>query len=145
MDTRMQRGFTLVDGLVALTVLLFGVVGLLRLQTTVIQHNMQSRYRVQAAYMAEELVALAQADSGHAGCYATTDGTAPTCPSPIAQAAVTDWIARIEAALPGAAALHPTVTYDAATGDFAVTVAWQRPPEPVAHRFVGATNIYAGP
>lgn len=147
MRTQVHRhgGISLIESLVALAVLMVGVLALLRLNASMLQTSMQSRYRVEAANFAEELASLAQVDRDNIACYVTTDGIAPDCASALAQGHVTDWLTRAFAVLPESKSMPPAVEYDAATGTFLVTMRWQRLPEPTAHQFVARTSIYLGP
>lgn len=75
----LQRGFTLVEVLVATLILSFGLLGLAALQIGSLRHNQSSYQRGQATLVGYELADLMRAnrDAAIAGAY-NIDGTAPT-------------------------------------------------------------------
>lgn len=140
---RRQAGSTLLEGLIAITVFSIALLGLAGLQVRMSAHGVQSQLRVQASYLAEELIGLATADAANAGCYVVgTDGQG-ACGNAIAEDAAADWLARVQAALPGTADHAPSsaLTPD---GRFTVTILWQRPKEETTHNYTASTNLYTG-
>ena len=119
-----------------------GMLGLAGLKTQLMQQGTNAQYRVQASYLAEELIGLATADIANVGCYQMTSSGPGSCANGIATTAVTDWRTRA-LALPGADGAPPTVTY-ATDGTFTVTIMWQRPQESMQHNYVSVTNLYPG-
>lgn len=57
LDDTNQKGFTLLETLVAMVILLIGLLALAGLQTTVIQHNVGSKNLTSAVYLAEAKIA----------------------------------------------------------------------------------------
>ncbi len=138
-----QRGSSLIEGLAAIVVFSFGMMGLAGLKTSMMQQSAHAQLRAQASYFAEELLGLASADVANVDCYQITTSGAPTCGSAIAQGAVSEWRTRVLASLPGASTSPPTVTY-AVDGTMTLTIRWQRPAEASEHRYVSTTNLYPG-
>jgi type IV pilus assembly protein PilV len=77
-----QRGFTLLEVLVALVVLSFGLIGLAMLQTTSLRFNNDSYMRSQATFLAYDLVDRMRANitGAEAGNYCITNATSTTAP-----------------------------------------------------------------
>lgn len=138
-----QRGSSLIEGLAAIVVFSFGMMGLAGLKASMMQQSAHAQLRAQASYLAEELLGLASADVANVDCYQITESGPPSCGSAIAQGAVTEWRNRVLAALPGASSSPPTVTY-AVDGTMTLTIRWQRPTESNEHRYVSTTNLYPG-
>lgn len=130
---RASKGFSLVEVLVSILVLCFGVLGMVGLQAAALQGNRDARLQSTAIGLSRELADLARGNKDVAQTQAEADnpflgdftGTplqprtvsaclqpgnvcAPTPSSPLdgqrlaAAAAMTEWLARVEAALPGA-------------------------------------------
>jgi len=133
------RGFTLIEVLVAIAILSFGMLGMVGIQAFALQANRDARIQAQAAVFARELAEMMRGNKAIAvlttatsnpylgsfssplalatpnyclrvanaatGCTSTTD---------IASAEMTDWLTRVDAALPGA---RVVVCYDSAPYD----------------------------
>jgi type IV pilus assembly protein PilV len=110
---RLQRGFSLVEVLVALLVLAIGLLGLATLQTVGIKFNQESYLRSQAVLIAYDIIDRIRANPAakSAGSYdsVTTSATytAPTCTgavncttSQIVTYDLANWKARIASTLP---------------------------------------------
>lgn len=116
-------GFTLVEVLVSIVVLSFGLLGMVALQAASLQANRDARLQSTAVALARELAEMMRGNKDQA--LLSTDNpylirrldrplTAPTpsyCLSvgsscdtraKVAQAELTDWLARVDDALPGA-------------------------------------------
>jgi len=123
-----NRGFTLLEVLVALLVLSIGLLGLAALQTTSLQYNTGSYFRTQATFLAYDIMdrmranvsAIADSDGNGYDQPTTTQVTAPTdcdttgCTS--AQLALYDvrrWYDRATSILPNATNTPPTISIDA--------------------------------
>jgi type IV pilus assembly protein PilV len=113
---RSAGGFTLLEVLVAIVVLSFGVLGVVGLQAAALQANKEARYQSTAVAMGRELGDLMRgnkdvaitAGNPYLGSWAST-ATLPTAPSctpcasatDVAQANMADWLMRVRDALPG--------------------------------------------
>ncbi|OYT98812.1 MAG: type IV pilus modification protein PilV [Burkholderiales bacterium PBB1] len=117
-----QQGFTLVEILVAIVVLSFGVLGVVGMQAAALQSNRAARNQSTAVALGRELadimrgnkdVALATSTSSNPYLVANYTGTLPTisancftaaCTSTlaVAQYDMNQWLARVSAALPQA-------------------------------------------
>lgn len=137
---RASRGVALIEALIALTVLAVGVLGTLYFQGFVMSSATVSSQRLEAALLADELIAMAHSDTANAGCYANAGVTA--CGSAAAAAYMADWTARALARLPGAASHLPVVNF-AADRTFTVTLQWVQKDGAVVRNHTMATQIGA--
>jgi type IV pilus assembly protein PilV len=114
-----QRGFSLIDGLIALAILAFGLLGMSRMQARTLAQATESQSRMTAVQFSDELISAALIDTVNHACY--TLPAAGACGSVAARAITTGWNTRLLAALPGAAA---TSSYDGATFRLKVSITW---------------------
>lgn len=122
-NIRSQSGFSLIEVLVSVVVLSFGLLGMVGLQAAALQGNRDARLQSTAVSLARELaemmrgnkdVALLTAANPYLGGFSspltpsttsyclTVGTTACTTPTAIANAQMTEWLARVDAELPGA-------------------------------------------
>lgn len=133
-----EKGFVLLEALVAIFLFVLGVLGILGLQASMTAAQTETRMRSEAAYLAQELVGLMWADIPNRAGYVLdsaggTDCTAPAC---------LRWLDKVQATLPQGEA---EVTVDAlASGDIGsdvvITVNW-RMPNGEEHRYQTNTTI----
>ena len=114
------RGVSLIDALIAIAILSFGLIGMTRMQGRMVTSATDAQLRTTAVQFADELLNTVLVDNANAACY--TLPQAGVCNSAAATARTTDWSARVGAALPGTATR--TVTLDAATGRLTVSIGW---------------------
>lgn len=123
-NVRRVGGFTLVEVLVSIVVLSFGLLGMVGLQAASLQANRDARLQSTAVVLARELAEMMRGNKDEAlrstnnpyligrvnsplaaptptYCL-SVGGTACTTPGAVAQAELTDWLARVEDALPKA-------------------------------------------
>lgn len=114
----LQSGFTLLEVLVAIVVLSFGVLGAVGLQAAALQANKEARYQSAAVALGRELGDLMRGNkdiaitTGGGNAYlidytGTLPGPNPLCnpcvsPTEVAQFNMRDWLGRVSAVLPGA-------------------------------------------
>ena len=149
-----QRGFTLLEVLVSLVILVFGLLGLIGMQAFTQVATFESYQRGQAIILAQDMAERLSTNRVAAGCYAITTsasaGTpyagsgaaAPTCTASVGTAATraiaTADLGAWHNALTGAAeqtgggasvgavvGARGCITYDATTNSYRVAVAWQ--------------------
>lgn len=120
LTARTPRGMGLLEGLIAVAILSFGMLGLARFQTTLMAQTTDSRSRTTATQLADELLSTVLVDTGNAGCYTLPNPSG--CTSSAAALRAADWKVRALAALPGD---HTAVAVlDSTTQRFTVTVTW---------------------
>jgi type IV pilus assembly protein PilV len=142
-NVRREAGFTLVEVLVSIVVLSFGLLGMVGLQAASLQANRDARLQSTAVVLARELAEMMRGNKDEAlrssnnpyvigrvnhplaaptSVYClSVGGTACTTPGAVAQAELTDWLARVEDALP-----NPTIAICRDTAPFALdgTAQW---------------------
>jgi type IV pilus assembly protein PilV len=117
---RRARGFVLIDALIALAILAFGMLGMTRLQARVLAQATESQSRMLASQLGDELLSSALVDTTNRECY--TLPAAGACGSVTAKAIADDWKVRALDALKAGSTV--TSTYTAATGQLSVVITW---------------------
>jgi type IV pilus assembly protein PilV len=149
-----QEGFTLLEVLVSLVILVFGLLGLIGMQAYTQVATFEAYQRGQALILMQDMADRLSTNRGTAGCYAITTNTASGAPfagtgtgTPVCTATVGTTATRAianadlaawDGALKGAseqlggggsvgAALDARgcISYDPATNSYRVAVAWQ--------------------
>ena len=133
---RRQRGVSLIDALIAIVILSFGLVGMARMQGRTVTAATDAQLRVIAMQLADELLNTALVDTGNAVCY-TLPAEAGCASAAAARAA--EGSGRVPASLPGAAA--PTVTLDAAAGRLTANIGWTARDSSDARLLTVATDV----
>lgn len=129
--------YALLEALIGMMIFTIGILGVVALQGNVLSRNMDANFRIKASLMANELISLATADSGNAGCYTLP---ATGCSSAAASAFMTDWITEVNNNLPGSTTNQPTATL-AADRTLTVTLFWQRNQDPILHNYISTTQL----
>ncbi len=102
---RRNRGFTLVEAMVALIVLSVGLLGIAALYVETLRANRTSLYRTQAVNLATNIGDRMRSNRNPASAYACGSPCDPAAGSnAIAIADLTDWVNQIEQQLPGGTA-----------------------------------------
>lgn len=114
------RGYGLLDALVALAILSFGLLAMTRFQNRTVAGTTEAATRNVAAALGDELLSTVLVDSGNAACY--TLPAAGTCNSTAARARTTDWSTRASAALPAPVTTGAVL---AASGRYTLTINWK--------------------
>jgi type IV pilus assembly protein PilV len=123
---RSERGFTLVEAMVALVVLSVGLLGIAGLQITSLKVNHGSATRTQAVYLAYDIIDRMRANPAAAinGDYNIALGATPAGGT-VAGDDLVSWTQNIAAALP-AGAVQPggSVQLDPASKVLTVSIVW---------------------
>lgn len=136
--TTTPRGVSLVEALVAIAILSFGLIGLMRMQTRMVSAGTESLQRGTAAQLADELLSLAHVDNDNVTCY-TLPATG-TCGSAAAAARRSDWDNKVGAALPGT--VTRSVVWNSGTGRLTVNIGWTaRDASDPARQLVVASDV----
>jgi type IV pilus assembly protein PilV len=152
MTTKAQRGFFLLEALIALLIFSLGILGMVSMGGAAISAQSDAQYRTEAAGYASEIatqialnvdranLAVSLPEFAHQpidGGYCTFGGAAS------AQAVVTGWVDKVRGAvpgtpgLPGATAISQQIAVDtsaAGHNKVTVTICWQ-PPSSSANPF----------
>jgi type IV pilus assembly protein PilV len=115
---RPARGIGLLDALIAMAILAFGLLGVTRMQTSLMRQGTESLSRLTAAQLGDELLSTVFADAGNAGCYVLP--TPVACTSTVARARAVEWQGRVAGALPGTVQAESELT----GSQFMVTLTW---------------------
>lgn len=115
-----QRGIGLIDALIALAILCFGLLAVTRLQGRMVTSTTDAQLRQTAVQLADELLNTAIVDVDNAACY--TLPQSGTCGNAGAKTRTTEWAARVAAALPGS--VTSTVALNTGTGQMTLNIAW---------------------
>lgn len=141
-----QQGSSLLEALVAILIFSIGLLALIGLQAVSIKNSIDAKYRADASYLANQIVAQMWVDRGNLDAYAhrVTGASCAFTGADSANSNVTAWINEIVSILPGAAATKVQIllsTPIASTRQVQVTVCWQGPQEASAHNFVATAHI----
>jgi type IV pilus assembly protein PilV len=118
---RRQLGVGLIEALVAILVLAFGLIGMTRLQARMLAQGTEAQNRLIAGRLADQLLSMALVDPAtNASCY--TVPAAGTCAVSAARSSTQDWKSSVQAALPFAT--DPTATLNTAGTQLTVTISW---------------------
>jgi type IV pilus assembly protein PilV len=123
------RGFMLIEALVAILIFSFGILGLIGLQANMTKAQTSSKFRGDAAYLAQQLIGSMWADLPNMASYASANCSAYT--------RCADWVAKRNATLPSSTS---TVAVNVTTGEVSITITWN-PPDEGTHRYAITTSV----
>jgi type IV pilus assembly protein PilV len=86
---RRRAWVSLIDALIAIAILSFGLIGMTRMQGRMVTSATDAQLRTTAVQLADELLNTVLVDTANAACY--TLPQAGVCNSPAATARTTDW------------------------------------------------------
>lgn len=115
---RKSRGVGLIDAMIALAILSFGLLALTRFQTRLVAQATEAQERLIAVQLVDELLSVVTVDVGNANCY--TLPQAGVCGSVNAQDRADAWAARLAVALPSPGPASASIVGDQLT----VAVTW---------------------
>lgn len=123
-----QRGFTLLEVMVAVFVLAVGLLGMAHLQITSLKHNQSAEYRSQAALFAADMLDRMRAnrEAAQNGNYALAIGdNLPANTDTIADADIVDWRDSLSRYLPNGSGLIACAAFDV-NSEFVcdITISW---------------------
>jgi type IV pilus assembly protein PilV len=129
---RADRGFMLIEALVALLIFAFGVLGIVGLQASMTKAQTQSRFRADASILAQQAIGAMWADTTNLASYATA--------SCAGYARCNEWATRVSTALPNGAA-----TVDlSASPVVVISITWT-PPNEQLHTYTTTSAIAVNP
>jgi type IV pilus assembly protein PilV len=134
-----QAGVMLLEALVAILLFSMGVIALIGLQSASIASVSQNKFRTDASYLANQIIARMWTDTAaNIPSYATTGGNA----------ARTAWDAQVAATLPSGTgtittANCPNVAVPPAPNgcQVSVTINWRHPDDPLPHSYLAVATI----
>ena len=126
-----ERGVMLIEALVAILIFSIGILAVVGMQAVAIKDMTSAKYRSEAAFLAQELLAQMWTDNGNIGAYAFPGAGAPP-------ARILPWVNRVQLRLPDGANQLPVVTLTNPTppapavptgATVQITVKWRFPDE----------------
>lgn len=105
---RAMRGVGLLESMVSLAILAFGLLSMLRFEAGLVAQSTEAQSRALAAQLGDELLNHALVDPGNAACY--TVPAAGTCNSAMAATFRDEWKAKAQSSLPGAVTVTSTLS-----------------------------------
>lgn len=141
-----QRGSILLEALIAFLIFSMGILGVIGLQATTINNTLDARYRADAAFLANQIIAQMWVDPDTTTSPPTVKNTyacAP-CTSSNSNTNIQAWVNQIQSGfLPGGSsgtANQPSIAINGT--QVTVTLYWQSPQnQSVVHSYVTTTNI----
>jgi len=113
-----QAGVMLLEALIAILIFSMGILAIVGMQATAIQDMGEAKYRSEAAFLADQVLAEAWGNASSLASYAYAgSGAVP--------AQVAPWVSTVQARLPGAVTFPPIIAVVPATNQVTVTVRWQ--------------------
>jgi len=132
-----EEGTTLLEGLIACTILVIGLLGIVNLEAKLIGYGGRAEERMTANLLANELIGMASADNSNLGCYVYPIANQTSCSNATSKSFTTNWGTRLTARLPNVTA---TATA-AADNTFTVTIQWKQQRELFTHNYIVVTHI----
>jgi type IV pilus assembly protein PilV len=131
-----QNGFMLFEPLIAIIVFSVGILGLVAFQAASVQNVSNAKFRSDASFLANQIIAEMWVSQGGAAHDVLTSFAYPPGGTP--HPSLSGWAADVTAALPGANTNPPTIVV---TGtEVTVTIRWKPPGEPV-HTVISKSSI----
>lgn len=138
-NLKSQAGIMLLEAMIAILIFSFGILAVVGMQAHAVQDMGQAKFRSDASFLANQVIADIWTNAPKASEYEWTSGAPP--------ALVTNWADQVYATLPGSQDNHPTIEYDAATRQITVTLRWLTPAEKsvdssmAPHKFTAITYV----
>ncbi|MCG2595091.1 type IV pilus modification protein PilV [Ramlibacter sp. XY19] len=136
--SKAQRGFSLVEVLVAIVVFSFGVLGLVRLQATAVKMSTDARQRAEATFLADQLLArlLISNPATATEFNHMAGGTSACAPTGTAStnATLLDWMSQVTAAFPRVNASEQQVIVGGTNNaDVTIRLCWKNGEDDLPH------------
>lgn len=146
-----NRGFVLLEALIAIAIFSFALLGLIGLQAVSVRNSAEAKHRADAAYFANQIIAQMWVDRASLANYSyrAADSACDVSTTAPAYAAVTNWLTDMEAVLPGVKAnatssRKPKIVVDASaitSTAVTVTICWAQPNDSAVHNHVVSAQI----
>ena len=133
-----QKGIMLLEALLGLLIFSLGILAVVGMQAMAVRTVAESKYRMDASFLANEVMGDMWANRSNLGLYAYAGGAAPSV--------LGRWITKVNNTLPGTAANPPNIAIGAGNA-VTVTIYWQhaeeanQSPPPPPHRYSAITSI----
>jgi len=117
---RRARGMGLIDALISLALLSFGMLAMTRFQGRMVMQTTEAQSRQVATQLAAEHLSTVLVDVGNAACY--TLPQSGTCGNAGAKTRTTEWATRVASTLPGT--VSTAAALDTTNGRMTLTINW---------------------
>ncbi len=125
---RPQAGFLLIEAMIAILIFSLGIVALMGLQSIAIGDSVHGKYRTDASYFANGIIAQMMADQANVASY--DDDISPRATRR------TEWDTEVAAALP-----NGTTSIQIAGSGVTVVVYWHNPNESGNHNYTAVAQV----
>lgn len=116
---RHEKGVMMIEVLIGILIFSIGILAMLGMQTLAMRASIDSKYRAEAGFLANEIVGVMWGDPANLASYVAPGTCAATSRCSV-------WLTRVQNTLPGGIA--PTITLSGATSrQVQVVVQWQGP------------------
>ena len=133
-----QGGALLLEALIAILLFSVGILAIVGLQAMAVDSVSEAKYRTDASFLANQIIGEMWVNRANLAAYNYAGGPPP----PVLQ----NWVAQVNATLPGAAVNAPTIVVNPGN-QVTVTLFWQRPEDagapnpPPPHQFLVTAAI----
>lgn len=130
-----QSGYMLLEVLISILLFSVGILGTIATQAVAVRSNSEARYRIDASFLANSLIARMWTGDRSPTNLQSSYG--------VSGSRYLAWLADVQAQLPGVTANPPTVQFTTEASGIAVTatVRWQAPGDAAVHQYVATTSI----
>ena len=120
---RRQRGFSLIEVLIAILILAIGLLGMAHMQASGMRSTHGAYLRTQATFLASDIIdsMRANATAARGGNYDIVFADDPACGATLESCDLATWVANLAAMLPAG---DGQITTSATGGDVTVEVSW---------------------
>jgi type IV pilus assembly protein PilV len=120
-----QAGVMLLEALIAILIFSVGILAIVGMQATAVQDLGEAKYRTQAAFLANRVIAQMWGGIGNVAANVQTNLAPYTYGgSGAVPAVISDWVTTVNGSLPGASSFPPIIKVNA-DNSVVVTVRWQ--------------------
>lgn len=136
--TKKQSGFSLLEALLGILIFSIGILAVVGMMAVAVKTVAESKYRMDASFLANEVIGEMWANRTNLASYAYTGGTPPLV--------LQRWVGKVSASLPGATDNPPAIQIGA-DNLVTVTISWQHPEEanlpspPPPHQYITIASI----
>jgi type IV pilus assembly protein PilV len=127
-----QGGSVLLEALIAILVFSIGILALVGMQASAISNMNDAKYRTEASFLANQVIAEMWANRNNLAAYAYAGGAVP--------GVLDKWVSEVQSALPNAQANPPQIAIGAGN-QVTVTVFWRPPNTAAPHNYVVVAYI----
>ena len=142
--TGRECGFSLLESMMAILIVSFGVLGIMSLQSNAITSTHSANLRTEAGLLANEMIGLLWSDRMNLTSYALNSSSVPCASGTNAASAppaLAAWITKVEDLLPQAKGLRQSITVDPTSHTVEVTLCWREPQDPSPHQHSALAQI----